>query len=57
MSPLGDLHLATLLFFLHSGQRPVQTLPNSSNSLHSRKGGDGNYPPYFKELEAEMPKI
>lgn len=55
---LRFLHLATPhCFSLHSGQCSVQTLPNSSDALPSRKRGDGNYPPYFKELEAETPRI
>lgn len=51
------LHVAILQSLLPSGQRSLQTLRNSSGSLHSHKGDDRNYFPYFKELEAEMPRI
>lgn len=51
------LHLATPHSLLHRTQCSVQTLPNSSDSLRSRKRGDGNDPPYFKELKAERPQI
>lgn len=51
------MHTTLYSFLLPSGQRSVQTLPNSSDAQHSCNGGDGNYPPCFRELEAEVPKI